>query len=235
MQDVWSSSDTSRDTFRNPLHPYTQALISSLAEPRQQGRVSGHSRPCALAPAAAGRLRVPSALRARRWTSADRCRPEVVTRADGRAVACHLVAQRAEVVAPLTRSAQCHARVYSRGLVGPKTTVALANFSLVLDEDKPTILTVAGESGSGKTTLAMLLLGFIAPTIGPDHLSRPGHLDAHEARRSSPSGAKCRRCSRTRSRSSTRFTPSIICSPCRSGVSSSPRPNDRRAPRWTNA
>jgi oligopeptide/dipeptide ABC transporter ATP-binding protein len=57
-------------------------------------------------------------------------------------------------------------KIYGRGLVGPKATVALANFSLRLEEDKPTILTIAGESGSGKTTLAMLLLGFIAPTVG---------------------------------------------------------------------
>jgi len=57
-------------------------------------------------------------------------------------------------------------KVYARGVIGPKSTVALANFSLRLEEDKPTILTVAGESGSGKTTLAMLLLGFIAPTVG---------------------------------------------------------------------
>ena len=57
-------------------------------------------------------------------------------------------------------------KIYARGLVGPKATVALANFSLRLEEDRPAILTVAGESGSGKTTLAMLLLGFIAPTVG---------------------------------------------------------------------
>jgi oligopeptide/dipeptide ABC transporter ATP-binding protein len=57
-------------------------------------------------------------------------------------------------------------KAYARGVIGPKSTVALANFSLRLEEDKPTILTVAGESGSGKTTLAMLLLGFIAPTVG---------------------------------------------------------------------
>jgi peptide/nickel transport system ATP-binding protein len=37
---------------------------------------------------------------------------------------------------------------------------------LSLQENEPTIMTVAGESGSGKTTLAMLLLGFIPPTSG---------------------------------------------------------------------
>jgi ABC-type oligopeptide transport system ATPase subunit len=57
-------------------------------------------------------------------------------------------------------------KVYQRGLLSSQATVALKEFSLTLDEDKPTILTVAGESGSGKTTLAMLLLGFITTTTG---------------------------------------------------------------------
>jgi oligopeptide/dipeptide ABC transporter ATP-binding protein len=57
-------------------------------------------------------------------------------------------------------------KVYSRGLIDPKATVALRDFSLTLRDDEPTILTVAGESGSGKTTLAMLLLGFITSTTG---------------------------------------------------------------------
>jgi peptide/nickel transport system ATP-binding protein len=57
-------------------------------------------------------------------------------------------------------------KVYQRGLINLKSTVALQDISLTLKEDEPTILTVAGESGSGKTTLAMLLLGFISATTG---------------------------------------------------------------------
>jgi peptide/nickel transport system ATP-binding protein len=57
-------------------------------------------------------------------------------------------------------------KVYQRGLLSSKATVALKEYSLTLSEDNPSILTVAGESGSGKTTLAMLLLGFITPTTG---------------------------------------------------------------------
>lgn len=57
-------------------------------------------------------------------------------------------------------------KTYSRGLINAKENIALRDFSLTLREDEPTILTVAGESGSGKTTLAMLLLGFIEPTLG---------------------------------------------------------------------
>jgi len=57
-------------------------------------------------------------------------------------------------------------KTYTRGMFSEAGTTALADFSMSLEEDKPTIMTVAGESGSGKTTLAMLLLGFIDPTKG---------------------------------------------------------------------
>src|SRR6476620_7069008 len=57
-------------------------------------------------------------------------------------------------------------KVYSRGLLSKSSTTALNNVSMTLEQDEPTIMTVAGESGSGKTTLAMLLLGFIEPTSG---------------------------------------------------------------------
>jgi len=57
-------------------------------------------------------------------------------------------------------------KTYSHGLINKESTVALQDISLNISEEKPTILTIAGESGSGKTTLAMLLLGFIAPTTG---------------------------------------------------------------------
>jgi peptide/nickel transport system ATP-binding protein len=57
-------------------------------------------------------------------------------------------------------------KIYSRGVLTKTSTTALNDVSLKLNEEEPTILTVAGESGSGKTTLAMLLLGFITPTSG---------------------------------------------------------------------
>jgi peptide/nickel transport system ATP-binding protein len=57
-------------------------------------------------------------------------------------------------------------KVYSRGVLAKTSTTALNDVSLTLNQDEPTIMTVAGESGSGKTTLAMLMLGFIAPTSG---------------------------------------------------------------------
>jgi peptide/nickel transport system ATP-binding protein len=57
-------------------------------------------------------------------------------------------------------------KTYTRGLLSKASTTALNDVSLRLEQDKPTVLTVAGESGSGKTTLAMLLLGFTFPTSG---------------------------------------------------------------------
>ncbi len=57
-------------------------------------------------------------------------------------------------------------KVYSSGLISKTSTTALSNVSFKLNQEEPTILTVAGESGSGKTTLAMLLLGFIPATEG---------------------------------------------------------------------
>ncbi len=56
--------------------------------------------------------------------------------------------------------------VFTRGLVSKDVTVAVDNVSFVLDEDTPSIMTVAGESGSGKTTLANLMLGLLKPTSG---------------------------------------------------------------------
>lgn len=49
---------------------------------------------------------------------------------------------------------------------GKRRTVALDDFSLTIQDDKPAFITVAGESGSGKTTLARLLLGFLSPSSG---------------------------------------------------------------------
>ena len=45
-------------------------------------------------------------------------------------------------------------------------TVAVDRATFAIEEDRPRIVTIAGESGSGKTTLARLLLGSHVPTTG---------------------------------------------------------------------
>jgi len=57
-------------------------------------------------------------------------------------------------------------RIFGGGLFGRTSTLALDDFSLAIDGERPSILAVVGESGSGKTTLGRLLLGLTAPTHG---------------------------------------------------------------------
>jgi len=56
--------------------------------------------------------------------------------------------------------------VYGGGLFSRRQVTALADFSLVIEEQQPTITAVVGASGSGKTTMARLLLGLETPTSG---------------------------------------------------------------------
>ena len=57
-------------------------------------------------------------------------------------------------------------KTFGGGLLGRDRMVALEDFSLSIDADRPSITAIVGESGSGKTTLARLLLGLVAPTSG---------------------------------------------------------------------
>jgi len=81
--------------------------------------------------------------------------------------------------------AQHVTRVFGGGLLQRGGTIAVDGVSLVINEDKPSITTIAGESGSGKTTLARLLLGVIQPTRGSilyrgENLTR---MDRHARRK----------------------------------------------------
>jgi peptide/nickel transport system ATP-binding protein len=58
------------------------------------------------------------------------------------------------------------AKIFGGSFFDRTPTLALDDFSLAIDADRPSITAVVGESGSGKTTLARLLLGLIAPTAG---------------------------------------------------------------------
>lgn len=57
-------------------------------------------------------------------------------------------------------------RAFGRGLFDRGRIAAVAEASLVIPEDEPVVVAIAGESGSGKTTLARLLLGILPPTGG---------------------------------------------------------------------
>src|SRR5262245_4684335 len=57
-------------------------------------------------------------------------------------------------------------KVFGRGVFDRHPTVALEDFSLIIDRERPSITAVVGESGSGKTTLGRLLLGLLTPTRG---------------------------------------------------------------------
>ncbi len=68
-------------------------------------------------------------------------------------------------MAPLLE-AKTVSKVYGGGLFNRKQTIALESASVAIQEDKPSIVAIAGESGSGKTTLARLLLGMTPPSTG---------------------------------------------------------------------
>jgi oligopeptide/dipeptide ABC transporter ATP-binding protein len=57
-------------------------------------------------------------------------------------------------------------RIFGGGLLDRDSTIALEDFSFVIDSARPTITAIVGESGSGKTTLARVLLGLVPPTTG---------------------------------------------------------------------
>ena len=79
-------------------------------------------------------------------------------------------------------------KIFGGGVFDRNATVALEDFSLAIDSDRPSITAVVGESGSGKTTLARLLLGLVTPTRGQvlyqgQDLQKMSHADWRGFRR----------------------------------------------------
>lgn len=57
-------------------------------------------------------------------------------------------------------------KTFGGGWFDRRRTVAVEDFSMVVDGERPSITALVGESGSGKTTLARLILGLARPTEG---------------------------------------------------------------------
>ena len=60
-------------------------------------------------------------------------------------------------------------KIYSGGgglFTSKSETVAVDDFSLEINDETPSFITIAGESGSGKTTIARMLQGVISPSSG---------------------------------------------------------------------
>ena len=194
-----------RDVFTAPRHPYTRMLIASLPSLARQGasrafrgsrRRSATSRPAARS--------IPAARS--RWTAAGARLPRSARR--GPPAGPPVTSRRAAMTALL--EAREVTKTFGGGLLDRRHTVALRHFSLGLAEGRPSVTAVVGESGSGKTTLARLLLGLLTPTEG-EVAYRGRDLAAMSRAEWRTSAARCRRSSRTRTRSTTRSTGSTTC------------------------
>ena len=153
-----------RDIFKDPLHPYTQLLIGSLPTLRIARGFSGHpGADAVLAQPAAGCMFHPRCPQAMAHCSVDIPALEEIKAGQ---VGILPPVRRESVVMPVLE-AQNVTKVFGSGMLTKGRTVAVDEVSLSINEEKPTVIAIAGESGSGKTTLARLLLGMASPATAP--------------------------------------------------------------------
>ena len=69
-------------------------------------------------------------------------------------------------MSPPLLEARSAGRIFGGGLFERRRLVAVREATLLVPDDQPLIVAIAGESGSGKTTLARLLLGMLTPSTG---------------------------------------------------------------------
>ena len=158
------------DVIRNPRHPYTAHLVSSLPRigdaTQKQGLEGAPPNLAAPPPGCRFHPRCPLAM--------DICRKEHppmvdVARGTPRRLLGDGAARRgdgAAMSAPLLDVDHVGMTYVVGGLLARRVVRAVDDVSLRLEAGKPEILAIIGESGSGKTTLARMILNLAMPTDG---------------------------------------------------------------------
>ncbi len=167
------------DIFREPLHPYTQALFAAVP------RLSGGALPRPIEGMVPDYTRAPEGCRFHprcpMATAACLTTPPWIEIGPDRGVACVLYADRREAAVPPRPELRLAANVRDvatavtepliefKGIgktynVGDTAVHALRDIDITVRRGE--CLAVVGESGSGKTTLAKLLLGVERPSAG---------------------------------------------------------------------
>ena len=154
------------EIFRNPLHPYTKHLISSLPRIGDDAPREGlEGAPPNLADPPAG-MPLPSALPA----GDGGLQPSGPRHAGDRAGASRRLfccqRERAGMSELLLDVSQVSKTFVRGGLLSRQRIVAVNDVSFQLDARRPEIFAIIGESGSGKTTLSRMILNIETPTSG---------------------------------------------------------------------
>ena len=96
-------------------------------------------------------------------------------------------------------------KVFGGGLFDRTTTVALEDFAMAIDSDRPSITAIVGESGSGKTTLAASSSAWRRPRVARSSIGA-GPADDDAARAAAVPARRAGHLPGPLSRSTTRST-----------------------------